>query len=167
MNTKSIQCLLATLALVLLAQVASARIPPPPVSLDVLLKEADRIVVGRVLPGSVKSVVGPDRKEKYHELTLIVVRSLDGKDVGKQITVTEDTFPAKVFPADKMHPQERFLLTGWGFDGHLEQSDKGLDLYAEQVWFLQRFRADRLRDAKASPYGWIISTRCKNSNTRA
>lgn len=151
---------LAVLALVAAASLptaVSARIPPPRVSLDVLLAKADRIVVGRVQPKSVKYVdvnaKGGGRNQTFHELTLLVARSLDGKDVSKQVTVTMGSFPAKEFPPSKAHPQGRFLLTGWGFNGHLEQEEKGLDLGAEQAWFLERFREDRLRDANSAPHG--------------
>src|SRR5262245_19654081 len=153
MHVKSIRCVLEGLAVTILDQEANARIPPPPIALDVVLKQADRIVVGRVRPGSVTRVAGADRKESYHEFTLLVVRSLDGKDVAKEITVTMGSFPARVFPASKTHPQGRFLLTGWDHEGHTEQVETGLDLYAEQIWFLQRFRDDRLRNPMTAPHG--------------
>jgi hypothetical protein len=123
------------------------------VSLDVLLKEADRIVVGRVQPGSVKDIAVAERKQTFYELTLIVTRLLDGKELGKQVTVTMGSFPAKLFPASKAHPQGRFLLTGWNHEGHREDEAIGLDLYAEQVWFLERFQDSRVRDPKAAPDG--------------
>ncbi len=154
MSAKFSRCVLAMVAVVVSHDVASARIPPPAVSLDVLLKTADRIVVGRVRPGSLKSIADAERKDSsYHEFTLIVSRSLDGKNIGKEITVTEGSFPAKVFPADKKHPKERFLLTGYEQYGLRAPTDASLDLYTEQVWFLERFRDFRLRNPKTAPHG--------------
>jgi hypothetical protein len=136
----------------LFANDVSARIPPPAVSLDVLLTKADRIVIGRVVPGSVKSIAGPD-KATFHELTLVVTRSLDAKEIGKQVTVTLGSFPARVFPPTKAHPSGRYLLSGWDIEGFTDQDAKGLDLYVEQVWFLQPFQESRLRNPKTAPHG--------------
>jgi hypothetical protein len=78
---------------------------------------------------------------------------LKGKLTAKEITVTLGTFPARQFPKSKDHPQERFLLTGWDGWGHTSEEETGLDLYAEQVWFLERFDDFRLRLPRKAPFG--------------
>jgi len=145
--------LLAGILLSVCAAPVSARIPPPPVPLDVLLRESERIVVGHVQPGSVKEALGAAPKQAFQEMTLIVTRALDDKEIGKQVVVTRGSIPAKLFPASKTHPDGRFLLTGWNHHGHVEESETGLDLYVDQIWFLERFRPDRVRDATSAPYG--------------
>lgn len=133
---KSIRFLLPLLVIAITADVATASLPPLPVPMDVVLKQAERIIVGRVQPGSVKTVAKD--KESFREFTLLVTRAIDGKDIGKAITIAQGSFPAMEFPPSKAHPKGRFLLTGWGERGGLSREAIGLDLYADQVWFLQR-----------------------------
>ena len=141
-------CVLATIV----AQEAAARKPPPPVPFDVILSKAERVVVGRVLPGSLKSTDGLDRKGQFQEMTLIVTRSLDGKELKKEVIVTMGSFPAKAEPPSKEHPNGQYLLLGWSAFGERLEAEIGLDLYAEQVWFLEQFPPTRVSDP-ASPYG--------------
>lgn len=137
----------------LLCTEVQARLPPPTRTMDRLLDQAEVIVVAHVKPGSVRVVKGADGKNSFHELTLVTVKVLKGKPATKEITVTLGTFPAREFPKSKEHPQGRFLLTGWSEWGHTSEEARGLDLYAEQVWFLERFADFRLRLPKRAPLG--------------
>jgi hypothetical protein len=136
-----------------LASQLHARIPPPTATMDRLLHKAEVIVIGHVKPGSVRVAAGPDGKGSFHEVTLVAMKVLKGKLAAKEITVTLGSFPAREFPKSKEHPQGRFLLTGWGEWGHTSKEEKGLDLYAEQVWFLERLPDHYLRLPKTAPLG--------------
>lgn len=136
---------LAALALMAIPR-AEARIPPSPVPMDKILAEAPTIVVGKVLPGSRMREAG----DYYPEVKLHVTRVIKGTTPGKEITVVLGSFPAKEFPPTKEHPTGRYLLTGWGAFGHTSEEPKGLDLYTDQVWLLERFPDHpRLRAPKA------------------
>src|SRR5262249_48381855 len=127
---------------------ATARIPPPRVTMDKLLARAELILVARVEPGSVRSSPsGP-----YREVSLRVTRVLKGRLDEEKLIVTLGSFPAREFPKSEAHPDGRFLLVGWDEDGHTGHEPRGLDLYAEQVWFVERAADPRL---KAAP--WMVA----------
>src|SRR5262245_20974375 len=127
---------------------ATARIPPPRVTMDKLLARAELILVARVEPGSVRSSPsGP-----YREVSLRVTRVLKGRLDEEKLIVTLGSFPAREFPKSQAHPDGRFLLVGWDEEGHTGNEPRGLDLYAEQLWFVERAADPRL---KAAP--WMVA----------
>jgi len=116
-----------------------ARIPPPPVPMDDLIAKAELIVIARVKPEPVKKEAGKN-PHSSGTLTLIISRVLKGKLDARELTIKHESFPIQWFSRSDEHPNGRLLLTGWDFNGHVVTEERGLELYAEQIWFLERPR---------------------------
>jgi hypothetical protein len=135
-------------------KVAFAKIPPPPAHMDDLLNQAEVIVVGRVKPGSLVIEKSPDGHKSAHQLSLLVSRTIKSNLKDNVVTLTYTIeFPMREFPKTQDDPQDRLLLTGWNEWGHISEKKEGLDLYADQIWFLERLPEEFLVFPDKAPFG--------------